>query len=55
MRPILDRCDREHAWAYLDATSGRNKRLYERHGFEAEAEYAPEGGPPLWPMWREPR
>jgi len=40
---------------YLDATSERNKRLYERHGFEAEAEYAPEGGPPLWPMWREPK
>lgn len=54
MRPILERCDREHAWAYLDATSERNKRLYERHGFEAEGEYAPEGGPPLFPMWREP-
>jgi len=54
MRPILDRCDREREWAYLDATSDRNKRLYERHGFEAEGEYSPEGGPPLFPMWREP-
>ena len=54
MRPILERCDREGARAYLDATSERNKRLYERHGFKAEGPYAPEGGPPLFPMWREP-
>jgi GNAT superfamily N-acetyltransferase len=52
---VLERCDREGARAYLDATSPENKRLYERHGFEATDEYAPEGGPPLWPMWREPR
>jgi ribosomal protein S18 acetylase RimI-like enzyme len=55
LRLVLERCDREQQWAYLDATSERNKRLYERHGFEAEAEYGPEGGPPLWPMWRGPR
>ena len=53
--PMLERCDREGARAYLDATSANNKRLYERHGFEATEEYAPEGGPPLWSMWREPR
>jgi ribosomal protein S18 acetylase RimI-like enzyme len=51
---MLERCDREGARAYLDATSPRNKRLYERHGFLAGGEYAPEGGPPMWPMWREP-
>ena len=55
MVPILERCDREGERAYLDATNPENKRLYERHGFRAEDEYAPEGGPPLWPMWREPR
>jgi GNAT superfamily N-acetyltransferase len=55
LRPILERCDREGARAYLDATSPDNKRLYERHGFRATEEYAPEGGPPLWSMWREPR
>ena len=54
LRVMLERCDRESQWAYLDATSERNKRLYERHGFVAEGEYSPEGGPPLWPMWREP-
>jgi ribosomal protein S18 acetylase RimI-like enzyme len=50
----LERCDQEDARAYLDATSPRNKRFYERHGFRASDEYAPEGGgPPLWPMWRD--
>ena len=33
----LDRCDREGVPAYLDATSEDNRRLYERHGFEAGA------------------
>ena len=54
MTPILERCDREGVRAYLDATTERNKRLYERHGFEAEEAFAPQGGPPLWPMWRQP-
>jgi GNAT superfamily N-acetyltransferase len=52
--PVLERCDREGVRAYLDATSERNKRLYERHGFEAEEPFAAPGGPPLWPMWRQP-
>jgi GNAT superfamily N-acetyltransferase len=51
---VLERCDRDGAYAYLDATSPDNKRLYERHGFRAAGVYAPAGGPPLWPMWREP-
>ena len=53
MAPMLERCDREGVRAYLDATSERNKRLYERHGFEAEEPFAAPGGPPLWPMWRQ--
>ena len=51
---MLEHCDREGARAYLDATSPHNKRLYERHGFRASGQFAPEGGPPLWSMWREP-
>jgi hypothetical protein len=47
-------CDREGARACLDAVSERNKRAYERHGFQAEDPFAPPGGPPLWPMWRQP-
>ena len=54
MAPTLEQCDREDVWAYLDPTSERNRRLYERHGFEATGEFAPEGRPPLYPMWREP-
>jgi GNAT superfamily N-acetyltransferase len=51
---MLERCDREGMRAYLDATSPANKWLYERHGFRATGELALDGGPPLWPMWREP-
>jgi hypothetical protein len=35
MGPVLERCDREGVRAYLDAASERNRRLYERHGFQA--------------------
>jgi ribosomal protein S18 acetylase RimI-like enzyme len=52
---VLVRADRNAATAYLEATSMRNRRLYERHGFEARGELRVPGGPPLWPMWREPR
>jgi ribosomal protein S18 acetylase RimI-like enzyme len=40
--------------AYLEATSPRSRRLYERFGFEVTDEFAPDGGPLLWSMWREP-
>jgi ribosomal protein S18 acetylase RimI-like enzyme len=55
LAPVLDRADRARSAAYLEATSPRNKALYERHGFVAAAPFAVAGGPPLWPMWREPR
>jgi GNAT superfamily N-acetyltransferase len=54
MGPVLDQCDRDGVAAYLEATSERSKKLYERHGFEATGEFAPAGAPPLWPMWRTP-
>lgn len=54
MRPILDRADDERMPAYLEATSPLNRRLYERHGFEATGEIVFPDGPPMWPMWREP-
>jgi hypothetical protein len=44
MAPVLARCDREGVRAYLDATSERSKRLYERHGFQAEDAFALPGG-----------
>lgn len=42
--------------AYLEASSQRSRRLYERHGYvlRAGGPFAlPAGGPLLWPMWRE--
>jgi GNAT superfamily N-acetyltransferase len=32
----------------------RSRVLYERFGFEVVGEFAADGGPPMWPMWREP-
>lgn len=54
LRPVLDRCDGERRPAYLEASSERNRALYERHGFEPTDELRlPGGGPPIWPMWRD--
>lgn len=55
MAPVLDRADRAGRPAYLEATSERSKALYERHGFRASAAFSVADGPPLWPMWRDPR
>jgi GNAT superfamily N-acetyltransferase len=52
---VLAEADRKAEPAYLDATSMRNRRLYERHGFETTRELRLPDGPPIWPMWREPR
>ncbi len=46
--------DAERSAAYLEATSPRSRALYARFGFEVIGEFAPTGGPPLWPMWRDP-
>jgi GNAT superfamily N-acetyltransferase len=55
MRPVLARCDREKVPAFLNAGSPRSRDLYLRHGFEVtEVFELPDGGPPLWRMWREP-
>ncbi|MFJ9642617.1 GNAT family N-acetyltransferase [Streptomyces sp. NPDC101206] len=56
MRPVLDRCDREGVPAYLEASSERSMRLYERLGWEftGEAVQLPDG-PLMWPMWRKPQ
>jgi ribosomal protein S18 acetylase RimI-like enzyme len=55
MRPILDRCDAEGLSAYLEASTPRNRALYERNGFEVTAEMTVQDSPPLWQMWRKPR
>lgn len=55
MRSRLDRCDAEHAPAYLESSNPANIGYYQRFGFEVTGEITLPGGPSLWPMWRQPR
>jgi ribosomal protein S18 acetylase RimI-like enzyme len=56
MRSRLDRCDAEHAPAYLESSNPDNVPYYERFGFEVTGEITlPDGGPCLVPMWRAAR
>jgi ribosomal protein S18 acetylase RimI-like enzyme len=48
----LARCDRDRLPAYLEASSARNRALYERHGFVGTGELRAGDSPPLWPMLR---
>jgi ribosomal protein S18 acetylase RimI-like enzyme len=53
---MVRRCDEEGVPAYLESTAPRNQSLYQRHGFQVLEElHWPKGGPPWWPMWREPQ
>ncbi|MEU5392107.1 GNAT family N-acetyltransferase [Streptomyces tibetensis] len=53
---VLDRCDREALPAYLEASSARSRKLYERLGFEPVGPVLDlPDGPAMWPMWREPK
>jgi ribosomal protein S18 acetylase RimI-like enzyme len=54
LRHGLARADRDQVPTYLEASSPRNRALYERHGFRAVAEIRTTTSPPLWPMWRHP-
>jgi ribosomal protein S18 acetylase RimI-like enzyme len=54
MAPMLERLDRDGVAVYLEATSDRNRALYERHGFRAHGTIPLPGGPALHRMWREP-
>jgi GNAT superfamily N-acetyltransferase len=56
IRRVLDRCDREGLPAYLEASSARSTKLYERLGFAFTGRTLDlPDGPRMWPMWREPR
>lgn len=54
LRHGLDRCDRDGAPAYLEASSERSRALYERHGFEVLGVIQGFDSPPTWPMVRKP-
>ncbi|TFV58439.1 GNAT family N-acetyltransferase [Mycobacterium sp. PS03-16] len=56
MRSRLDRVDAEYAPAYLESSNPDNIPYYQRFGFEVTGEIRlPDGGPSMWPMWRQPR
>ena len=56
LAPILNGCDQDGVPAHLEASTERNRALYERHGFVLSEVFdmAGRGGPPIRGMWREP-
>ncbi|GAA3735131.1 GNAT family N-acetyltransferase [Plantactinospora mayteni] len=57
LRHQLVRVDADGIGCYLEASTPRNRALYERYGFRAQGEpiRLPDDGPALQPMWRDPR
>jgi GNAT superfamily N-acetyltransferase len=55
LKPVLDICDRERIPAHLEASTDRNRMLYERNGFSLTEVFdmPGRGGPPIREMWRE--
>ena len=52
LRQGLDRADADDLPAYLEASTPRNRSLYERHGFAVVGEIRSGDSPPVWPMLR---
>ena len=55
IEPVVARCDDESLGAYLESSKPDNVPYYERFGFRTTGQIDLPGGPPLWPMWRDPR
>jgi len=55
MDATLKRIDASGLPAYLENSNPRNTRLYERCGFAAQRNIAPNAAPPLVAMWRAAR
>lgn len=54
LRAGTARADSDGLGCYLEASSPRNRALYERHGFVVVGEVQAGDSAPLWPMWRAP-
>jgi GNAT superfamily N-acetyltransferase len=52
--PVLAGCDREGLGAYLESSKEQNIPYYQRFGFAVTGQIDLPGGPPVWPMWRDP-
>jgi GNAT superfamily N-acetyltransferase len=52
VRAGLARADTDGLPAYLEASTARNRALYERLGFDVVGEIRAADSPPLWPMLR---
>jgi ribosomal protein S18 acetylase RimI-like enzyme len=56
VEPVLARADAQGTPVFLESSKERNVAYYHRLGFQVTGEITvPNGGPTLWPMWREPR
>lgn len=58
LRACHDMLDQRGQPAYLEAATLRSTGLYLRHGYVLHPGaplYLPDGGPAMWPMWREPQ
>jgi len=54
LQPVLERCDSDGVWAFLESSKERNIDFYARHGFRVLGELRLPRGPIMWPMWRDP-
>jgi GNAT superfamily N-acetyltransferase len=54
IRLVLDVCDRDGVASYLESSNPRNLSFYFRHGYRQIGEIELQGGPSLYPMWRDP-
>jgi GNAT superfamily N-acetyltransferase len=58
LRACHQALDRDGTPAFLEASDLRTRRLYLRHGYVLRPNAPirlPDGGPLMWPMWREPQ
>ena len=55
LQPVLDRCDREGATAYLETQKEENIAYYARHAFDVVQLIDVDGAPPVWTLSRKPR